>query len=474
MTDTTDTTDAPPLGLVPPLDDTPILGFGDLLRGDDAELASKLIDTRCPGDLAPIYSEGAYREYDPPSGVWTEIDESELSRTVQSFAGLSVGGKKRLKVSAGTVSGTIKLARDLVSNPNFFDQGITGITFNNGFVEVCDGKITTHRHTSDQRARHRVDIDYEPGALHPELDQFWDDVFADTSEEERSARVMLIQEFTGACLIGKATSYQRCLVFEGPGGNGKSQAEEIIRSVFPPRTVCSLPPQQWGERFQIAKLVGCLANIVDEIPEKEIVSGDLFKSVITGEPVHTERKHRDPFEHRPVAGHLFSANLLPSTADLSHGFFRRFLIVKFTRDMERAPGSRKDIGRYVVTLDRAGIAAWAVEGAARLQRQGGYTIPQTSTDAVNEWRRASDSVAMFVDEATRPNDPMLPTNIANGTRASTLYSAYRQWTISNGYRCVSSKNFANRMDALKLRSVQQSDARYHPVLYVERGGPSNA
>ncbi len=109
-----------------------------------------------------------------------------------------------------------------------------------------------------------------------------------------------------------------------------------------------------------------------------------------------------PFEYRPRAGHIFSANSLPSTADVSHGFFRRFLIVRFTRDMEAAPGSRKDAAKHVIASDIVGIAAWAIEGAARLQRQGGFTIPPSSEEAISEWRRASNSVLLFIDEKTSP------------------------------------------------------------------------
>jgi P4 family phage/plasmid primase-like protien len=444
-------------------------GADSLKRGDEAELAALLIEQRSKNGPV-VYDGGTYREYSDASGVFGEVPDAELSCCVQGYAGAPVGDKKVLKMSAGTVRGTIRLACDLAAKPGFFDGAPRGVTFANGFVAVDNGRIRLVQHSPDNLARYRLEIPYEPTARHAELDRFWDQVFADATEDERAARVMLIQEFVGASLIGAATSYQRCLIFEGPGGNGKSQAEDIIRSVFPARTVCSLPPQQWGERFQISKLVGCLANIVDEIPEKEIVSGDLFKSVITGEPIHTERKHRDPFEHRPIAGHIFSANMLPSTVDLSHGFFRRFLIVKFTRDMENAPGSRKDIGKAIAAANLPGIAAWAIEGAARLQRNGTYTVPASSMEAVAEWKRSSDSVALFIDEKTEPADGARPIADGNGTRAAPLYASYREWCTNNGYRPVSSKNFAGRMDNLKRSKVRQSEGFYYPVRFIERKG----
>jgi putative DNA primase/helicase len=441
------------------------LGWPHLVRGDEAELAHHLVRERTKAG-PNVFAEGIYREYDEVTGIWPEIIDADLSRTVQRFAGAPVGERKVLKLSSSMVRGTIKLAQDLVTKPMFFDKAPRGIAFANGFVRVEDGQARVEGHRPENLARHAVPIAYDPTASHPELDKFFDEVFADVAEDERAARVMLIQEFAGACLIGAAPRYQRALVFVGPGGNGKSQAEEILRSIFPPRTVCSLPPQQWGERFQIAKLVGCLANIVDEIPERDIVAGDLFKSVITGEPIHTERKHKDPFEHRPIAGHIFSANTLPSTADLSHGFFRRFLIIRFSRDMENAPSTKKDAGKAVVAADLPGIAAWAVEGAARLQRQGNYTVPESSNLALADWKRTSDSVALFVDEKTKPADVTKTIGYLNGTRGSELYGAYREWAGENGYRAVSAKTFGQRMDDMKKGKTAQKDANYYPVIVL--------
>lgn len=435
-----------------------------LARGDDTELAALLIEERKRGGPV-VFAEGDLYEYDEPDGIWCATDDAVLSRTVQGYAGTPAGEKGRpLKVSAGAVRGTIKLAHDLVATPQHFTPdppAPSGVAFRNGFLRVEMGQPRLTNHSPNNLARHRVNADYNPDAQHPELDSFFDAVFADASEEERAARVMCLQEFVGACLVGQAPTYQRCIVLLGPGANGKSQTEAVCRAPFPPRTVTSLPPQQWGERFQLAKLVGALANIVDEIPEREIVSGEVFKSVITGEPIHLERKHKDPFEAPLRAGHMFSANALPSTADLSHGFFRRFIIIRFDRNMETAQESRRDAAKAVISTELPGIIAWAIEGAARLQGQGRYTEPVSSTQAVEDWQRSANPVALFLEERTRRVDPALLGRV--GTKGSQLYSAYRDWSIKSGFRTVSSRTFAERMKDLKCFSTHQNDGDYYPV-----------
>ena len=149
----------------------------------------------------------------------------------------------------------------------------------------------------------------------------------------------------------------------GTGNNGKSELLRLLRALFPPSTVASLPPQEWGERFKVARLVGVLANFVHEIPERDIASGEVFKGVITGDPVSAERKNRDPFEYHPVAGHIFSANSLPGTVDQSEGYWRRFALCPFTRDFATATTRKIDAAQDVLNHELAGLAAWALRGA---------------------------------------------------------------------------------------------------------------
>ena len=55
----------------------------------------------------------------------------------------------------------------------------------------------------------------------------------------------------------------------------------------------------------------------------------MFKTLTTGDPIDAERKHCDPFRFRsyakPFCGIAFSSR------DRTHAFYRRWLIIPFTR-----------------------------------------------------------------------------------------------------------------------------------------------
>ena len=59
-----------------------------------------------------------------------------------------------------------------------------------------------------------------------------------------------------------------------------------------------------------------------------------------GDTLTAERKFGHPFVFRNRATMIFSANELPGSADLSDGFFSRWVIVPFTRLM-LAPGAEE-------------------------------------------------------------------------------------------------------------------------------------
>jgi hypothetical protein len=139
---------------------------------------------------------------------------------------------------------------------------------------------------------------------------------AGLDEDDTLGSVDLIHEFAGASLFGAATVYAVSLVLHGPGNDGKSTILNVLRSLFPPSSVCSIAPQDWTRGFLLAGLAGKLLNVVNELPEREMMEGARFKAVTSGDPLTAERKFGDPFTMRVVAGELFAANDLFPTRGL--------------------------------------------------------------------------------------------------------------------------------------------------------------
>lgn len=412
-------------------------------RGDHPEIAQAVLDVLANAPLT--WDEGDFWRYEPELGIWKRLDHDHVAHAVTKFSGCPIGGDKpsSLHLTDASIRGVVNVARMIVVNDQErgrFSAWRRGVAFRNGFAVVENGRVELLPHAPEHMARHAFNFDYDPKAPAPKLAQFFDELFADVTDDEAADRERMLQEFVGACLTGIATKYQMLLVLAGSGGNGKSEFLRLARGLFHDGTCASIPPQDWADRFRPARLVGVLANFVDEIPEREITGGEVFKAIITGDPVSAERKHRDPFEFSPIAGHIISANTLPGTIDQSDGFWRRLVVCPFTRDFTTVEGRKLDAAGEVLDHERPALAVWALEGAARLVRGGKYTTSTVAADTLAEWRNEADPVRRFILE----RDDKVP------VPASSLYSEWRMWARSNGFADMSSTRFGRRVMATQL------------------------
>ncbi len=426
-------------------------------RGDHVEIAEKVLDKLGPNPIA--YDVGELWRYAPLLGIWEKIPGHEVRNTVASFAGAPTAreNEPELRISAPIARGVEQVLHDrLLSEVGRveFSAAPAGMAFSNGFVTVAEGVVTLLPHGPMRLARWRYDFPYAAGA-HPRLTAFLSELFADVHPLEAAARIALLQEFLGICLIGEATRYQRYLVLFARGGNGKSELLRIARAMFPPGTVASLEPQLWKDQRAAAALEGVRANFVDELPDDEIMGGHNVKRIITGEPITARRVYKDAVTFSARAGHIFATNVEIQSTDYSDGFWERPLVLVMSKKFRKDPKRRLEAARAVVDFELAAIVAWAIEGAARAQRQRGYTEPGSSTDTLLEWRDDNDQVRAFVaDEPLRGR-----------WAAGTWYESYREWAKRNGCATMSSAKFGRRVvaNSLATRGRDASGRFYAPV-----------
>lgn len=374
-------------------------------RGDSVEIGERLAqDLREGSTETVVFDRDSFWRYDGTLGVWTQLERSVVFTFTSQYAGLPVGPKRRpLTLSEGSVWGAVRAAENFCARPGFFNAAPKGIVFTNGFVRVDGGKIVVVDHAPEHRAIHALPFAFEENLRSAMWDDFLEEVFAKASEDERAARASFLSEHAGACLMGLATQYAVALVLLGNGNDGKSTYLDVLRALFPRGAVGALAPQEWSNRFYLAEMAGIRVNLVGETPEKEIGDSELFKTVISGDELTVARKFRDPFKLVPEAGHVFAANTLPLTRDLTKGFWRRVEVIAFDREFgehERKVGFSKSL----VATELPAVAAWAIRGAAALQARGVFAPPSSSKEAKESWRQDSDQVAQWLDECTEPDE----------------------------------------------------------------------
>lgn len=133
---------------------------------------------------------------------------------------------------------------------------------------------------------------------------------------------------------------------------------------------------------------------------------------------------------------IFSANELPPSNDRSYSFFRRWLIVPFTRCFPE--GSKERDGDLRSKLSRpqelSGLLNRALGGLRRLFANKKFTIPPQVEAEIEKYRRISDSVREFLTECAREN-------VRSRTRKVLLRRTYETWCDDWGFSAVSDWKF---------------------------------
>lgn len=287
-----------------------------------------------------------------------------------------------------------------------------GINFANGFL---DNGLVLHEHSPKYGKTFTLPFNYIPERATEAhkwlafLESSWGD------DEDYAEKVMALQEAFAATMFGVATTYQRAFLLHGRGKTGKTQALEVLQAMMPPDSRCSIPPALWGERFQLAAMVGKTLNVCGELPEETTISGEKFKGVTVGEVQNTEFKGKDSFDFRPIAAHWFASNHLPRTRDTTEAFTRRWLIFDFNKIVSNEDRI-VDFWKVLIAEEREAIAAWAVQGLKRLEANNEYTLPKSHILRQNQVARANNSVVAFLqssDKVRVTNDPADTVDVRN-------------------------------------------------------------
>lgn len=407
-----------------------------------------------------VYDRGELWRYHDSWGYWRPVPDRVSKTLICSYDGEMIASGTRPRPfmvtmrKVGSVLDAVRAGRD---TPGWFDKEAAGLTFQNGFATVVNGDVALLGHHPRFRATRALDMVYRPGGRPSRFLAFLDSCFR--HDPDKDEKIACLQEFVGACLMNEATRYQRGLVLIGVGANGKSTFLNIISRLFENRMITSIPPQDMSNEYRRAMLAGSRLNVVSELPESEIFSSEAVKAMISGDQVVARNIREAPFTFFPRAGHVFAANNLPNVTDLTDGFFRRWLIVSWDRTFAEHE-QIKTLAEDIYKTELAEIATWALEGAARLQRNRSYTTPHSMESWVKEWRSNSDQVMAFL--AARYIWPPLENGTPQSIPASELYADYHGWSLSNGHRPMTSTKFGKRVKNLGVPwSTNNRGTMYH-------------
>ncbi len=262
----------------------------------------------------------------------------------------------------------------------------------------------------------------------PLFNGFLHETFESPTPGDEVAQIGLLQEASGAIMLGIAYRYQKAFLFYEPFGRaGKGVMVAIESALVPPEFVTAVSPFVWDREYYIASLAGARLNVVGELPEGQPIPAAAVKTVLGCDLLTGRHPTHRPISFSNEAGHVFSSNHLIYTKDHSEAFYARWKVLEFPNSRLRL-GLPQDpsLAQRIIANELPGIAHWALEGAMRVIRNGGYSQSAVHDRLMAQWRRSTNSLEEFVHECCLAGDPTL------SILRSELYRNYALWCKETG------------------------------------------
>jgi putative DNA primase/helicase len=399
----------------------------------------EIIDTAKRNDLALCVKHGGIYAYN--GKYWEELPEDSVKQALSLMA-IRLGYPS--PAAARVSDFRDKLYKQFIADgieeaPEEKEGGPTLINLSNCTLEVTAQGVKPRKHSREDFLTYCLEYEYDETRKAPIFSKYLERVLPEAESRQ------VLQEFMGYSFT-RGLKLEKALVLYGDGHNGKSVLFEVVTAIFGKKNIahkglgelCS--KDGYGHRAEIENK---LLNYASEINPRG-ADIELFKAIVSQEPVTARRLYKDSFEFRPTVKLIFNANKLPAETERTEAYFRRFLILPFeVRITEEEKDPR--LHEKIISQELPGVLNWIIEGLRRVVKNEKFTDSPKAGEAMETYRRESNSVAQFVEEygLEKSNETI--------TENKELYKAYTQFCSESGHRPMNQINFSKELKALEFK-----------------------
>ena len=335
------------------------------------------------------YKNGQFFGYNGAS--WWEYDKTAINWLLYSGAmKMGVPWKVLETKFCEMILEHFKVEAIIHPNDDWTSKDHVLVNFENGTYEITTSKRGLREFNSRDNLHYQLPFSYDLNATAPLFNKFLDEVLPDKESQA------VLAEFIGY-VFTKTLKIEKVLLLYGSGANGKSVFFEVINALLgryncSTYTLFSLTDEKGYAR---AKIANKLVNYCSEISSK--MDTELFKMLASGEPIEARLPYQDPCNMEGYAKLIFNCNSLPKEVENNNAFFRRFLIIPFTQTIPEDKQD-KELPRKIIASELPGVFNWVMDGLDRLLAQKKFSACSISAEAVEKYRKESDSVQVFLDE----------------------------------------------------------------------------
>jgi hypothetical protein len=193
--------------------------------------------------------------------------------------------------------------------------------------------------------------------------------------------------------------YQQAAWWVGDGGGGKGTLIKLLMRLH--SKVATVDLHKLDDSHSLEPLVGASVVIIDEVTTKGTWGEKAFKSLVSGDPVAINPKHKKGFTYCSRAYWIIASNQEPLISDDSSGVRRRVVPVPWPSS-EAAIGSHKidDLDELLFREEPRVFLDWILEGLQRIIRRGGPVrrdaLPKAVRDMMGDLHVQNDTMEAWV------------------------------------------------------------------------------
>lgn len=367
------------------------------------------------------------------------------------------------------------MARTYIDQDDFFMEPDTKyIAVNNGILDTETRKLSPF--DPNMRFFNKIPVNYDSKATCEITINHYNTVL----NGEQDTKVM--QELYGYLLYRKY-KIESAFMFYGNGSNGKSKTISQLGAFIGVKNFLSADLQDLqNNNYMRGELLKKLANLGDDIGNTKLEETKTFKQLSGRSTITVDRKFKNTITFESYAKMIFSANKVPETADNSDAFWRRWIMLGFTKKFLKKPKYEKykkegllkpnhrladmDMCEKLTKPEElSGVLNWALDGLQRLLENEGFSKTDSENEVRRIWCRQSSTVVAFIqDHVTKTYNP------EHYEKHEDLYGKYIQYCVSINKIAESEREFKKHMQQENILLQRKSVAmgkewRYIGVYY---------
>lgn len=401
-----------------------------LLTGPIRKALDGIASPRTPGMYGKNHTENAamYLERCYPSGGIVRADQTWYTYDGKSWVERSdddvihaVGMELMpAKPMHSTITGTCSVLGAMCHSAgqriNEIDPAL--ILFQNGVLDLRTAVLLPH--DPGYFTTTILPYDFIPGALAPNWIAFLNDVFQGDAE-----RIALLQEWFGY-MMSNSYLYHKILFLLGPPRSGKGTIGRILEAVvgtanFTGLSLHSLTSDPFlaSLRTKSVAFSGDTERRVNRHSVDTVI--ERLKKISGNDAVTFARKWKTTLSQTLPTRITLAGNHVPNLFDDSGALASRMLVLPFDVSyLDRENAQLLD----QLTPELAGIAAWSLNGLARLSQRNAFTVPEASKAEMQFIAETYSPLKMFIDEGCIFDADAI-------TGCNEIHDAYHAWAVRN-------------------------------------------